>query len=80
MHQGPPDPARKRAMIKQHMARRVELVVMVVLLIIALAHLLRLLTGTELIIGGKVLPLWVSFFGCLGPAALVGLFWWSHRQ
>lgn len=75
----PPDKARKRAMIKQHMARRVEVIVMAVLLVIALAHLMRLLTGTELTIGGKVVPLWVSLFGSVGPAALAGLFWWSRH-
>ena len=71
--------ARKRAMIKQRMARRVEMIVVAVLLIVALAHLLRLLTGTELIIAGTLIPVWTSLIGCIGPAVLAGLFWWSHR-
>ena len=71
--------AHKRNMLKQTMAGRVEVVVMVVLLAVALAHLLRLITGAELRIDETVIPLWVSVFGCLGPAALAGLFWWSHH-
>jgi len=66
-------------MIKQRMASRVEKVVLLVLLLIALAHLLRLVTGTELQIGGTRIPQWISLVGSLGPAALAGLFWWSHR-
>lgn len=66
-------------MLKQRMARRVELIVMAVLLLVALAHLLRLVTGAELMIGGTLIPLWLSLFGCLGPAVLAGLFWWSRH-
>jgi len=68
-----------RTVVKQHMARRVETVVLVVLLVIALAHLLRLVTGADIVIAGVVLPLWTSLIGCLGPALLAGLFWWSHQ-
>ena len=73
------DKARKRTMIKQHLARRVEVIVVVVLLVVALAHLLRLVTGAELVIAGTVLPIWTSLFGCVGPTVLAGLFWWSRR-
>jgi len=74
-----PHPEHKRMMIKRRMARRVEAVVLAVLLVIALAHLLRLLTGATIVVAGVELPLWTSLLGCLGPAALAGLFWWSHR-
>ena len=66
-------------MIKQHMARRVEVIVVVVLLVVALAHLLRLVTGAELMIAGTVIPVWTSIFGCVGPAVLAGLFCWSRH-
>ncbi len=69
----------KRALIKRRMARRVEAIILLVLLIIALAHLLRLVTGAELLVDGMRIPLWASFFGCIGPAVLAGLFWWSRR-
>lgn len=61
------------------MSRKVEVIVIVVLLAISLAHLLRLLTGAEIVIAGTTLPLWTSVLGFLGPALLAGLFWWSHR-
>ena len=74
-----PDHARKRNLIKQHMARRVESIVVAVLLIIALLHLIRLFTGVEIKIAGTVIPVWSSLIGCAGPATLAGLFWWSHH-
>ena len=74
-----PKKTRKRAMIKQHMSRRIEVIIMAVLLVVALAHLLRLLTGAELIIAGTVIPVWTSLFGCVGPIVLAGLFWWSRH-
>ncbi len=74
-----PDKAGKRAIIKQHMARRVEVIVVAVLLVVALAHLLRLTTGAELRIAGTVIPVWTSMFGCIGPAVLAGLFWWTRH-
>ena len=70
---------RRLALVRYRMARRVEWLVMILLLIIAAAHLLRLLTGAELVVDGTRIPLWVSLVGCLGPATLLGLFWWSHR-
>ncbi len=35
-----------------------------------LAHAVRLMTGLEIVIGGVVVPLWVSFPGALIAAAL----------
>jgi len=74
-----PNKPRKREMIKQHMAHRIEVVIVAVLLVIALAHLLRLVTGVEVIIAGTMIPVWTSLFGCVGPAVLAGLFWWSRH-
>ncbi|MDF1554907.1 MAG: hypothetical protein P1P84_17700 [Deferrisomatales bacterium] len=61
------------------MGRRVEVIVVVLLLVVALAHLLRLTTGAELRIAGTVIPVWTSLFGCIGPAVLAGLFWWTRH-
>lgn len=69
---------RKQQMIRTTMRRRVDVVVMVVLLIISLAHLCRLVTGVDLVIGRTVVPMWVSLFGCIGPALLAGLVWWTR--
>jgi len=73
------DGARKQKIIKQRMARRVELIVMMLLILVSLAHLLRLISGAELMIGGTLIPLWISLFGFIGPAVLAGLFWWSRH-
>lgn len=75
-----PDKIHKKTMIKKRVGRRVELIAVAVLSIVALAHLVRLLTGAELLIGGTVIPLWISFFGCVGPATLAGLLWWTRRE
>ena len=65
---------------RRKIAQRTELVVVVVLLLISFLHLLRLLNGTEISIGGSVIPIWTSIFGCVGPALLLFLFRWSHKQ
>ena len=68
----------KKMMIKMTMHRRVSAVILVLLTIISLAHLCRLVTGVDLMVGKTVIPLWISLFGFIGPAVLVGLFWWSR--
>lgn len=45
-------------------------VVAILLDIIAVVHLLRLVFRTEVIIGGWVLPMWVSVAGCVAAAVL----------
>jgi hypothetical protein len=47
-----------------------SLIVAVLLGIIALAHGLRLVFHTEVIVGGTVIPMWVSAVGCVVPAVL----------
>lgn len=69
----------KRAIIKEHMARRVEVIIVVVFLVISLLHLVRLFTGAEIVIAGTVIPVWTSLIGCVGPALLAFLFWWSRH-
>ena len=43
--------------------------------IIAIAHLLRLITGIDVTVGEWSLPQWVSVLGFLGPAIIAGLLW-----
>lgn len=38
--------------------------------VVAFMHLVRLIYKTEVMIGGKKLPLWVSIFGVIIPALL----------
>jgi Na+/proline symporter len=76
-----PSPARhpRSSRIKQVMARRVERIIVAVLLVISFLHLLRLVDATEIVIDGTMIPVWTSLIGCVGPAALAGLFWWSRH-
>ena len=50
------------------------------LAMVAIGHLLRLVRGVEVIVGGFVIPLWVSVIACVVPAGLeVGL-WRENRE
>ncbi|PLY01821.1 MAG: hypothetical protein C0623_05060 [Desulfuromonas sp.] len=68
----------RRGQSRQKVRQRVLTIVIALLLIISLAHLCRLLTGAELMVGGKLIPVWVSLPGFAGPALLAGLLWWSR--
>ena len=43
--------------------------------VIALLHLLRLLTGTPILILGWLLPVWVNLFGCNATSLLSFWLW-----
>ena len=47
-----------------------SLLVAILLDIIAVVHILRLVFHTEVIIGGRVLPMWVSGVGAVAAAVL----------
>ncbi|NNG17702.1 MAG: hypothetical protein HKM89_14600 [Gemmatimonadales bacterium] len=55
------------------------IVTVVFLSLVALLHLLRLLFGIGVTVNGVVVPMWVSLFGCLGPAALAVWLWLEQR-
>ena len=42
----------------------------VVFAAVAVAHLVRLATGFEIVVGGIIVPVWVSFLGALIAALL----------
>ncbi len=48
---------------------------MIVFIAVALAHLLRLIDGTEVTIGGWPVPAWASVVGVVVPAAIAWLLW-----
>jgi len=51
----------------------ISLVASVLLGIVAIAHVLRLAFRTEVVIGGRVLPMWVSGAGAVAAGALAVL-------
>jgi hypothetical protein len=46
---------------------------MILLILVSLAHLLRIIFGVELVAGGVDVPMWVSFLGCLVPGTIAVL-------
>lgn len=50
------------------------------LTLVAIAHLLRLVLGVEIIAGGVVVPMWVSAFGCLVPGGIAVGLWRESRK
>ena len=50
--------------------KRASLLASILLCIVALGHLLRLVFGVEVLVGGRVIPFWVSVVGVLVPTAL----------
>jgi hypothetical protein len=47
--------------------------------VVAIAHLLRLVLGIQVVAAGNVIPLWVSAPGCLVPAAIAVALWRESR-
>jgi hypothetical protein len=56
-----------------------SLLAIVVLSLVAFAHLLRLIDGTEIIARGSVIPQWVSVFGVVVPGLVAMLLWRESR-
>lgn len=48
------------------------------LALVAIGHLLRLLFGLEVVIGGWAAPMWASVIGTLVPGALAYLVYREH--
>jgi len=55
------------------------LLAIILLTLVALAHLLRLISGAEIIIAGFAIPQWVSVGGTLIPALIAWLLWKESR-
>jgi len=53
---------------------------MLVLAMVAIGHLLRLVFGVEIRVGGILVPLWVSVIAFIVPAGLVVALWWENRD
>lgn len=51
----------------------------VVFILVAVAHLVRLFSGTEVVIEGNVVPLWVSVIGVIVPGVIAWLLWKESR-
>ena len=49
----------------------------IVFVLVAVAHLLRLLSGAEIVLNGRMLPMWVS---AIVPVLSAGLAWMLWRE
>jgi hypothetical protein len=51
------------------------LLAIIVFIVVALAHLYRLVTGAELLLNGNIVPQWISVPGVLLPGLIAWLLW-----
>ncbi len=51
------------------------LLAIIVFIVVALAHLYRLVTGAELLLNGEIVPQWISVPGVLLPGLIAWLLW-----
>jgi hypothetical protein len=50
------------------------------LAMVAVVHLLRLVLRVEVIVGGILVPFWVSTVACVVPAGLAAALWQESRR
>ena len=55
------------------------LLAILLLALVALAHVVRLLLGTEVVVGGVTAPMWISAAGVGVPTFIAGLLWREGR-
>ena len=55
------------------------LIAVILLTVVALAHVLRLITQAEVIVDGALIPQWVSVVGVLVPAGIAWMLWRESR-
>jgi Na+/proline symporter len=56
-----------------------SLLAFIIFILVALAHLLRLIYSSEIIVDGYVVPQWVSVVGLIVPAFVAYLLWKEGR-
>ncbi len=44
--------------------------------LVTVLHLLRVMTGVPITIGGWLMPIWVNTFGMIATGCLSGWMWW----
>jgi hypothetical protein len=56
-----------------------SLLAVLVFSLVAVAHLLRIIFQTEVLVGGASIPMWVSVVGLVVPGALAVALWREAR-
>ena len=52
-----------------------SLLAVIVFILVAIAHLMRIVSGTEIVIGGNNIPQWISVVGVVVPGLIAWLLW-----
>ena len=52
-----------------------SLLAVIIFILVAVAHLMRIVGGTEIVIGGNNIPLWISVVGVVVPGLVAWLRW-----
>lgn len=52
-----------------------SLMAVIIFSLVAIAHLLRLLSQVQVLVGGVTIPMWVSVVGLIVPGALAVALW-----
>ena len=58
----------------------VTTIVVILLMVISIAHLLRLILQMEIVANGVSIPVWLSFLGCIVPAVLALMLWRENKK
>ena len=52
-----------------------SLLAVIVFVLVAIAHMMRVVSGTEVVVGGVEVPQWVSILGVIVPGLIAWLLW-----
>ena len=62
------------------MKKPFTLLAVLIFVLVAVAHLLRLAFGWEVTLNGAAVPMWVSILGLLIAGGLAAGLWWESRK
>ena len=58
----------------------VTTIVSILLMVISIAHFLRLILQVDIVVNGVNIPIWLSILGCIIPAVLAFMLWRENRK
>lgn len=47
----------------------------IVMIVVAIAHAARVVSGTRIVVDGSIIPVWVSYVGVVVPAWIAWMLW-----
>lgn len=58
----------------------VTIIVVILLIAVAVAHLLRFVFQVDIVVNGVNIPVWLSVLACIIPAGLAWMLWRENRK